>query len=139
MRLSHHVANLPLLQYPVLEGTVAADLITNSKFLTLHAKIIATLVAVMFLLRILPSPLLIDTTRNAINDPVAIRTAECSGQTWCSEGQTVIETITLRKLNPLQRELTYYANVNAAELKKLKDDVFGEISQLSVKDEILWV
>ena len=103
MRISHHVTNLPLLQYPVLEGTVAADLVTNSKFFKLHAKIILSLVAFILILKLLPSPLFVATTKNTIDDSATVTMAECEAQRWCKQGQTIVETVIFKKLNPLQR------------------------------------
>ena len=116
---------------------MAADLVTNSQFFKIHTKIILTLVAVMFMLRALPSPLLISTTANSIDDLAVVRMAECEGEEWCSQGQTIVETVILRKLNPLQRELRYFANINPGELKKVTGEAFRDVSQLNLRDEIL--
>lgn len=121
------------MEVELLSGTIAADLTTNRKFIRSHFKITLWLLFIVLFLQMLPSPLIIRTFQN---DPAAFTKQVCS-EDGCESQSEAYESITIKKINPLHRELKYFV--------KLNQDKLGELSALlgrssfDLNQEITWI
>lgn len=64
-----------LIQFNLLKGTVRADTTTNKHFIISHGKLTIALLVFIMILRLLPSPLIINVVEN---DPYQFNKEQCS-------------------------------------------------------------
>ena len=121
------------MEVEVLSGTIAADLTTNRKFIRSHFKITLWLLLTVLFLQLLPSPLII---RSFQNDPAALTRTVCSEE-GCESQSEAYESITIKKINPLHRELKYFVKLNQERLAEL-GALLGR-SNFDLNQEITWI
>lgn len=124
--------DLPLFDSAVFQNTIAADVTSNKTFLLAHFRITAALILIVLLLKLLPSPLILNIVEN---DPAVFARDICSEEE-CSEVDEGYELITVRKINPLHRELKYFVRLNQKQMGGMA--AAGQTA-VDLNQEITWV
>jgi hypothetical protein len=70
-------SDLPLFESAVFQSTIAADITSNKTFLVTHFRITAALILIVLLLKLLPSPLILNIVEN---DPSVFARDICSDE-----------------------------------------------------------